>query len=875
MQQPVENLQNEFLELLEGWQDSPYKYALEALNVKPTTQQKQFLDTLGELVRCKMKRWKTPEALTPEELEIAKKIGISVMSAKGCHAKGTKILRYNGTIANVEDLRPGDFLIGEKSEPQMISHLVHGIEKFYRIQYAWGDYYDVNESHILSLIATGNHHKITQRGDIVDITVKDYLNWPRWKKNLFSAYKRPVKHWKSQRRKMPIPPYILGVWLGDGCKSGAQFACTDPEILKEIADCGIDQDMFLRTYNYKDHTLSTGKGKGTAPLNPMLQALKKLGIFRNKHIPQQYLIANEKDRLELLAGLIDTDGWIDRRKSGAQYGFIQKSEELTDQVVFLARSLGFHVTKAPVIKKWTYKGITKRDIYYRLNISRGNISRIPVRVERKKAPKTNCKDLNFQFTVQELPEQEFYGFSLTGSGRFLGADFTVLHNTGKDCVLSWAILWFLTMFKGCKIPITGPSRDQMRVVLMAEISKWCNQTDTNGDPQFVFYEDTVIQTDKVFMKNPDKPENEGKEWFAFIRTPPKSNTEEMQSKKMDGLHEDFMMIAVDEADGVNQSVLTSLETTLTSPVNFMLLIFNPTKNYGYAYDTHYGPQAEYYLGLQWSALDSENVDTEQVERIRKVHGEDSPEYRVNVLGLPPEQSDEILIPLEWIDQSIGRDITPDKKTLRIMGVDPSRQGGDPAGVVIRKGHVIEDMVEFRKLDTIELADEIAAIFVEWNCDLMYIDTIGNGAGVYDQLKRRFPGKVRSVDVSTKPRDDRKKFHRLRDELWWKVRSTFEQNLISIPQKHKLTRKLKSELQIMKRDKRDDDGGKIKIESKAQMKARGLKSPNLADAYMVTMAAQDTLFGTIPQEDKRKKKDPYEDIHEIERRISSENSWMLV
>lgn len=455
--------------------------------------------------------------------------------------------------------------------------------------------------------------------------------------------------------------------------------------------------------------------------------------------------------------------------------------------------------------------------------------------------------------------------------------------TGKDAVLSWSVLWFLTCFHNSKIPMTGPSRDQMRVVLMAEISKWHGRLDAEGEPAFIFNESVVIQTDKVYMKNPDNPDNEGKSWFAWLRTPPKSTTEENQSKKMDGLHEDFMMIAVDEADGVQQAVLTSLETTLTSPVNFMLLIFNPTKNYGYAYDTHFGPQSEYYIKLHWDSRDSVNVDREQIERIRKVHGEDSPEYRVNVLGLPPEQSDEILIPLEWIDNSIDREITPDPKALRIMGVDPSRQGGDPAGALVRHAHVIEDMAEFRKLDTLELADEIATLFIEWDCDLMFIDTIGNGAGVYDVLKRRFPGKVRSVDVSTRPKDDRKKFHRLRDELWWKVRTVFEQNLIALPSKHKLTRKLKNELTIMKRDKRDDDSGKIKIEGKAQMKARGLKSPNLADALMVTMAANDSAFIRVeesgsPNHNPKKKRDPYDDdtgFDRMERSLNKENSWMLV
>lgn len=447
--------------------------------------------------------------------------------------------------------------------------------------------------------------------------------------------------------------------------------------------------------------------------------------------------------------------------------------------------------------------------------------------------------------------------------------------TGKDAVLAWCVLWFLTCFHNSKIPMTGPSRDQMRTVLMAEIAKWANRLDGEGEPAFIFNESIVIQADTIYVKNPDKPDEEGKSWFARLRTAPKGAKDEMQSKAMDGLHEDFMMVAVDEADGVPLPILTSLETTLTSAVNFMLLIFNPTKNYGYAYETQYGAHAEYFLKLHWDSRESENVSPEHIEKIRKTHGEESPEYRVNVLGLPPEQTPDTLIPQEWVDNAMDRDITPDKKALRIMGVDPSRQGGDPAGVVIRDGWLIRDLIEFRKLDTVELADEISQLFIEWECDVVYIDTIGNGAGVYDLLKRRFPGKVRSVDVSTKPKNNRKKFHRLRDELWWNVRTIFEQGTIAIPKKLRLSKKLHNELCIMKREPDDDsNSGKIKIESKAKMKSRGMKSPNLADALMITTFSKDAAYRPGEPENGKKKRDPYDIDNEDFEPMPKENSWMI-
>ena len=463
--------------------------------------------------------------------------------------------------------------------------------------------------------------------------------------------------------------------------------------------------------------------------------------------------------------------------------------------------------------------------------------------------------------------------------------------TGKDAFLAWAILWFLSCFHNSKIPLTGPSRDQMRDVLLAEIAKWANRLDENGEHCFVFHDDIVIQTDKIYMKDPSNPNAEGKSWWAKLRTVPKKADQTTQAKNMDGLHEDFMMIGVDEADGVPQPVLTSLETTITGPVNFILLIFNPTKSYGYAWETHFDTRSQYWHKIHWDSRYSENVDQEKTKKTLEIYGEDAPEYRVNVLGLPPEQGEDILIPQNWVDDAVGRPYQTDDRTLRIMGLDPARQGVDPAGVVIRDGMKVIDMIESQIANTPDLVNWAAEIFLDWECDLMYVDSIGNGGGVYDYLKLRFPGKVFSVDVSLKSttsptyqskqnaanpvhKKKKRKFNRLRDELYWKVRAVFEDRTVSLPAKHRLTKKFQKECYVMKREENDDDSGVIKIEGKGKMKSRGMKSPNLLEAFMVTMKARDGAFKAPEAPKTNKRRDPWDEPDNENSSLNTED-WMAV
>ena len=197
-----------------------------------------------------------------------------------------------------------------------------------------------------------------------------------------------------------------------------------------------------------DIGLVTPQGKP----NPIRRDFSRLKVINNKHIPLKYLTSNRSDRLELLAGLIDTDGSL----GNGVIDFLQKSEKLVDHVAFLARSLGFAVTKKSCMKRAT-NGSSGFQEYFRLTIS-GEISLIPCRLKRKQAAKRLQKKsvLRVGFSIEELPEDYFYGFELSGDGLYLLQDFTVTHNSGKTDMLM-RFVWQL----GVNSLIVVPSKPLM------------------------------------------------------------------------------------------------------------------------------------------------------------------------------------------------------------------------------------------------------------------------------------------------------------------------------------------------------------------------------------------------------------------------------
>jgi Homing endonuclease len=148
-------------------------------------------------------------------------------------------------------------------------------------------------------------------------------------------------------RELPVDPYVLGIWLGDGTAASAVITCADQEILEEIGKVGYGVSPRPERYQYRIgggsgrlRDTRTGRYQADASLNSTLRAL---GLLGNKHIPSAYLIASAVQRTALLQGLMDSDGFADT------YGrceFSSSSERLADGVVELAASLGFRPVKA-------------------------------------------------------------------------------------------------------------------------------------------------------------------------------------------------------------------------------------------------------------------------------------------------------------------------------------------------------------------------------------------------------------------------------------------------------------------------------------------------------------------------------------------------
>jgi phage terminase large subunit len=413
--------------------------------------------------------------------------------------------------------------------------------------------------------------------------------------------------------------------------------------------------------------------------------------------------------------------------------------------------------------------------------------------------------------------------------------------TGKTAVAAQTVRWFMRFFTRARVAITGPSYDQVRDCLWRELIKWNNRRDDQGTTVSMISDYFDIKADQITLKTEQgRPEKETA--YARIRTAPANANKEAQQETLSGWHEDNMLIMIDEASKVPEPVFKAFDSTLTRPLNLVVMIFNPTRNSGYAYETHYGKRKANWITLQWDSRESEIVSPEFVETYRQEYGERSIEFQMFIKGLPPEDTTDAVIPYSKITDAVGRELFTEDDEPFIAGLDPAREGTDKAGMILRQGSKIVDVQEWAGLRTEELAQAVINQLEDYrdkyDTDIagLYIETTGIGAGVYDILKRMFP-RTYGVDVNTKPRLQR--YGRLRDELWYTLRDRFVNDSISIPEHAHL----KSELGVMK-FKQNDPKGRIKIENKQDLKVRGVKSPNLADALMITMHANDRALRQV-------------------------------
>lgn len=393
---------------------------------------------------------------------------------------------------------------------------------------------------------------------------------------------------------------------------------------------------------------------------------------------------------------------------------------------------------------------------------------------------------------------------------------------GKDTLSAWLIIWFMCCFPNCKIPCVSVSADQLNKVLWSEIGKWL-QTSLASNW-------LTLQNDKLFF-NKVSEDIRGKRWFAFPKTAnPKSSLEE-QVETLSGIHEDYVMIVIDEASGIPDPVFDPLEGTLTQPCNFVFMIFNPTRSKGYAIDTQY-KNSDYWITQVWDATESEISDKQVIERTIEKYGIDSTPYRVRIKGLPPIVDEHTLFPMDWLLDAVNREIQPLERDPVVKGLDCGA-GGDKSIIITRKGGKVFSIKRLTTPDSQLLINWAGADFLAEAGDILRVDNIGIGWAVYGGLFDRFGAKVESAD-SRKQASNTDKFYNKRAEMYWTLRDKFEKGLISIPDDPDLI----DQLSVIRATY---DKGKVKIIEKAKIKQELGHSPDEADSLALTYYYEDDII----------------------------------
>ena len=784
---------------------------------------------------------------------------VSVVSGTGCFAPGTMVMRADGTSVAVEDVRVGDKLMGaDGMTPRDVLELRRGRERMYKFTYSDGRSHTVNESHRLCL-AAGAKYLSRGKEPFTTAIVKDWLAWPKTNRNRYYAYRNPVVAFDRAAPYLPVPPYVLGIWLGDGTVGRPAITCPDSPVIDAwvnfIRDCGALLRMSVNSTSsdgVECMSVFASRVNGTEKHNPVTAALEAAGVLNRRHIPEAYKYSSLEDRLELLAGLIDTDGHFDSKSGG--YDFIQKSQELANDVAWLARSVGCHAEVKECRKRCVNTGAW--GTYYRLHIGR-MADIIPVRVERKKHDGRLSKHRNLRFAirnVEDLGEGDYCGFVLDGDGLFLGADFTVLSNTGKTMAFGRLALWHMLChpfserqeFDEGGSPIVGSNTyiGAPRIQQVAD-GIWKEMTDAkigmlNGPHAWVVQYFRINKTSVTMTGHEDQ-------WFIT-----QIALQSGQSVGVAGKHRYWQLVIIDEAAGVPDEHYNVINGTQTQGGNRTLLASQGVKNTGFFYDTHNSLSRR--NGGSWTALrfNSERspfVTTEWLRnRLLECGGRNTVEYKVRVLGLFAEDTSNVLLSRDEIESALmPRSIIGAEEPFGIMlladiGLGEYRDdsvlivakviGDSDYGEGARRAEIVEIPYCTNSRNEIDFAGDIVSVYGRTSNPTLYVDNGGNGATV-NKLIERSGVPVNRVNWG-KPcfkREYQDRFYNLRACAMVRFRDAVRQGRVSFPNgvSQELRNKIIDQGSRLPFMHVEAGGLRYKMMSKPDMRKEGIKSPDIIDA----------------------------------------------
>ena len=379
------------------------------------------------------------------------KRGLILKGPPGCQPAGSKVLMMDGTFKDVQDIIVGDIVLSPQADgsvlPSKVTELKQYSSPIFRVSTKDGNFYRCASEHVLvldSLLRKKKAGKRVTEHKTLEVIADNAYSFPdHVKVHLNSIQTQAVPF---LFRSLPIQPYLLGLLIGDGClRHGAVVTTADKELLEYLEGQALQLGMSLvekshenntsKDYLFKSRLVNTrdilGRFIGN---NELINKLKRLGLFGklsgNKFIPQEYLQASISQRLDLLAGLLDSDGHC----YGSNYEYTTKSKQLGLDVQNLCKSLGFRASLKD--HKIFYRG--EQRLYYRLHISPQDLV-VPTLLPRKQH---TIRDISWKnarhahcIITPEGHSEIVYGFVLDSASQWYVTDnWVITHNTGKTLI---------------------------------------------------------------------------------------------------------------------------------------------------------------------------------------------------------------------------------------------------------------------------------------------------------------------------------------------------------------------------------------------------------------------------------------------------------
>lgn len=382
---------------------------------------------------------------------------------------------------------------------------------------------------------------------------------------------------------------------------------------------------------------------------------------------------------------------------------------------------------------------------------------------------------------------------------------------GKTAVEAWIILWLMSTrphFAGFATANTG---DQLDDKLWRELSLWWNRAINRH-----WFQWTATRFYQV-----DNKATWGVDALKWSENNPDA---------MGGLHNNGRGQAaiIDEGSGVPGPIYEVIDATMTDPDSFVFVFANPIRRSGRFYEL-FTRFAHRWLTFTVDARKAKAANQAKVQQDIEDWGLDSDYIRVNVLGEFPRADADTLISLDLVEAARKRKAEGCERYRPLWGVDVARFGDDRTVVAVRRHRRLESVTTWRGLDLMQTAGRIKAMWDEAPDDdrpaTILVDSIGLGAGVVDRL-RELDLPVRGINVAESPAV-KGKFHKLRDEMYWKGREWFE------------TREVECEHVEVGAELADvlygfTSAGQIKVESKDDIKARLGRSPDEGEALLLSL-----------------------------------------